>query len=150
MDEVIGEVVRGLASHAAAREQQVVVALPENLPTVKANADALDQILVNLVDNAIRYGCEGGSIAASLRCDEERLLLHVRDDGPGIPLAERTRVFERFYRVPGNESTGSGLGLAIVQQAAGRMGGSVTLTEGLAGRGVGFLVSLPVPGFRPA
>jgi two-component system sensor histidine kinase QseC len=136
-----------LAQPAMQRAMELSLDAPDEL-WMAVDEAALDSIVCNLVDNAIRYGRDGGSIAASLRCDDERLLLHVRDDGPGIPPAEHTRVFERFYRVPGNESTGSGLGLAIVQQAAARMGGSVTLTEGLAGRGVGFLVSLPVPGFR--
>jgi two-component system sensor histidine kinase QseC len=60
----------------------------------------------------------------------------------------RGRIFERFYRVAGNDRPGSGLGLAIVRQAAARMGGHVALTPGLGGEGAGFLVSLPVPGFK--
>jgi signal transduction histidine kinase len=77
---------------------------------------------------------------------QHSLLLTVQDDGPGIPAAERGRVFERFHRGPGQEAvTGSGLGLSIVQQAVIRLGGQVWLGEGLGGRGVGFCVRIPLP-----
>jgi len=72
----------------------------------------------------------------------------VQDDGPGIALAERGKVFERFYRGTGHAANGSGLGLAIVRQAARRMGGQVQIDDGLNGQGVGFFVSIPLP--RPA
>ncbi|MEP6790164.1 MAG: ATP-binding protein [Ramlibacter sp.] len=136
-----------LAQPAMQRAMDLSLDAPDQL-WMAIDEAALGSIVGNLVDNAIRYGRDGGSISVTLRADEERLELHVRDDGPGIPAAERGRVFERFYRVAGNESPGSGLGLAIVQQAAARMGGRVAIIEGLAGQGVGFLVSLPVPGFR--
>ena len=74
----------------------------------------------------------------------------MQDDGPGIAAADRERVFERFYRAAGQDSPGSGLGLAIVRQAARRMGGHAVLGAGLQGQGVGFVLSLPVHGFRPA
>ena len=104
---------------------------------------AFASIVGNLVDNAIRYGREQGNVAVSLRAEGGQLLLHVRDDGPGIPAGEHARVFERFHRVAGSTRNGSGLGLAIVQQAAARMGGTVRITPGLAGQGIGFLVALP-------
>lgn len=104
---------------------------------------AFVSIVGNLVDNAIRYGRDGGNIVVALCTEGEQLVLHVRDDGPGIPEAQRARVFERFYRVTGSARNGSGLGLAIVQQGAARIGGSVRVGEGLAGRGIGFVVTLP-------
>jgi signal transduction histidine kinase len=136
-----------LAPQAMARGIELSLDAPDRLWST-VDEPALESIVGNLVDNAIRYGRAGGNVVASLRSDGERLLLHVRDDGPGIAPAEQARVFERFYRVAGTELPGSGLGLAIVQQAAARMGGYVTVTDGLAGQGVGFLVSLPEPGFR--
>ena len=69
----------------------------------------------------------------------------MQDDGPGIPVSEQQRVFERFYRGAGHAANGSGLGLAIVRQAVLRMGGQVQIGVGLNGKGVGFFVSIPLP-----
>lgn len=140
------ELLAQAAPLAMARGIELSLEAPDRLPS-PIDEPAFVSIVMNLVDNAIRYGRPGGEVLVTLRCDEERALLHVQDDGPGIPSAEQALVFERFYRRAGEETPGSGLGLAIVRQAALRMGGSVSVTAGLDGRGVGFLVSLPVPGF---
>lgn len=108
---------------------------------------AFQSILENLLHNAIRYVHDGAQVVVTLRAGDQGLTLSVADDGPGIPAAERPRVFERFYRGLGQEASGSGLGLAIVMQAAHRMGGQVAIVEGLSpGRGVGFRVQLAHPG----
>ena len=135
------ELLAQLAPLAMERGIELSLDAPEQL-WAQVDAAAFGSILGKLVDNAIRYGRDGGAIVATLRAAEGGLELLVRDDGAGIPPPERGRVFERFYRVPGNERPGSGLGLAIVQQAAARMGGQVEITEGLAGSGVGFRVRL--------
>ncbi len=103
---------------------------------------AMESIVQNLLDNALRYVPDGGMVAVTLRSEAAGLTLCVQDDGTGIALEEHARVFERFYRGSGHEVTGSGLGLAIVQQAVLRLGGSVHIGPGLAGRGVGFTVQL--------
>jgi signal transduction histidine kinase len=143
--QAVRELLAQVAPLALGRGIELSLDAPEQL-WAELDEAAFASIVANLVDNAIRYGRDGGSIAASLREAHGMLELQVRDDGPGIAPAEREHVFERFYRVPGSERPGSGLGLAIVQQAAARMGGGVELTEGLAGRGVGFRVRLPVRG----
>lgn len=104
---------------------------------------ALESIVHNLLDNAVRYTTAGGNVVVGLRQDGALLHLVVQDDGQGIPATEQSRVFERFYRGLGHAANGSGLGLAIVRQAALRMGGQVRVGEGLNGRGVGFFVSIP-------
>jgi two-component system, OmpR family, sensor histidine kinase TctE len=91
------------------------------------------ELATNLVDNAVRYGARQVSIAARLVGD--RALLEVTDDGPGIPAADRERVFERFYRVNGTRAEGSGLGLAIVREIADRHGATVHMGEGPEGQG---------------
>ena len=93
----------------------------------------------------MRYATVAGNVAVGLRQDGALLHLVVQDDGPGIPVTERSRVFERFYRGVGHAANGSGLGLAIVQQAVRRMGGQVQVGDGLNGKGVGFFVSIPLP-----
>lgn len=105
---------------------------------------AVHSVLGNLLDNAIRYGKRGGRVAVSVSCQARWIRITVADDGPGIPLEERTRVFERFYRGASSQGeSGSGLGLAIVQRAVARLGGSMQLTQGLDGVGCCFAVNMP-------
>ena len=99
-------------------------------------------ILDNLVDNAIRYTLSGGHVVVSLEALGSEFELQVRDDGPGIPLADRERVFERFVRLPGQIESGSGLGLAIVQRIAITEGASLQFIAGLSERGVGFALRM--------
>lgn len=146
----VRELLAQLAPQAMQRGMELSLDAPDNVWAAVDEA-ALESVVVNLVDNAIRYGREGGSVAVTLRGDEERVLVQVRDDGPGIPEPERPLVFERFYRgAAGQAASGTGLGLAIVRQAAARMGGHAFIGEGLGGRGVGLGVSVPLAGFRPA
>lgn len=92
-------------------------------------ASEMDMIAVvkNLVDNAIRYTPEGGRVDLSVGVSEGKAVLRIQDSGPGIPLAERDRVFDPFYRSLGSEQTGSGLGLSIVQTIANRIGADICL-----------------------
>jgi two-component system, OmpR family, sensor histidine kinase TctE len=95
----------------------------------------LREALSNLVHNALEYVPAGGRVTVRVACRAGNTVLEVEDDGPGIPVAERERVFERFYRVPGTAGTGSGLGLAIVREIAQRHGAAVAIGEGEGGRG---------------
>jgi two-component system OmpR family sensor kinase len=81
----------------------------------------------NLVDNAIRYTPEGGRVDLSVSTAEGCAVLRIQDNGPGIPLAERDRVFDPFYRTLGSEQIGSGLGLSIVQTIANLIGAEIRL-----------------------
>jgi signal transduction histidine kinase len=87
----------------------------------------LRSVLDNLIENALRYTPEGGVVDVRLLRDEGRVAVEVVDTGPGIPQDMLPRVFDRFFRVPGNGANGSGLGLAIAQAAAQRCGLSLTL-----------------------
>lgn len=113
--------------------------------TVHGDPDALRIALSNLVDNALRHTPRGGRVDVGVRRDGDRALLEVVDDGPGIPAAERERVFDRFYRrADAAESGGGGLGLAIVRGIAQRHGATVTLEDGPAGRGLAARLRIPV------
>jgi two-component system sensor histidine kinase TctE len=103
----------------------------------------LREMIVNLVDNALRYGRAGGKVTVAVSAIGNEAVLTVADDGPGIPPEERARVFERFYRVAGAVEEGSGLGLAIVREVADNAGGSVRLSDGPAG-GLTVEVRLPI------
>ena len=89
----------------------------------------LDMIIVikNLVDNAVRYTSAGGRVDLSVTRQAGRAVLSIQDNGPGIPLAERERVFDPFYRMLGSNQVGSGLGMSIVKTIAERIGAEIQL-----------------------
>jgi two-component system, OmpR family, sensor histidine kinase TctE len=109
---------------------------------VEGDRTMLREMLVNLVDNALRYSSAGGKVTVRVNRLSETAVVIVEDDGPGIPEAERAPVFERFYRIIGTEPEGSGLGLAIVREVADGAGGSVSLSDGVDG---GLLVTVRLP-----
>ena len=99
----------------------------------------------NLVDNAIRYTPAGGRVDLWVQAGHGRVTLEVKDNGPGIPEAERERVFDPFYRVLGSDQAGSGLGLAIVQAIAARLGGTISLAHADERAGTGLRVRVTLP-----
>jgi two-component system sensor histidine kinase TctE len=101
--------------------------------TVKGDAFLLREALANLVHNAIEYSPRGVRVTVRTGSRDGRAFLEVEDDGPGISAAERARVLERFYRVPGTPGTGSGLGLAIVREIASGHGASVAIADSSSG-----------------
>jgi len=102
---------------------------------VDANARLLDDLLGNLMDNALKYTPSGGRITVRCGYEASHAYLEVEDDGPGIPETERPRVLERFYRVPGSPPGGCGLGLAIVDEIARRHEARLSIESGAEGRG---------------
>jgi two-component system sensor histidine kinase TctE len=119
------------AQSAAARNIELQLELEQDDMYVEANELLIDEILGNVIDNAIRYGPAGGMVVVRLSRDNDKAVVDVEDDGPGIPSSERQKVFERFYRIPRpGAPDGSGLGLSIVRVLLDRMGGSVELGDG--------------------
>jgi signal transduction histidine kinase len=140
------EEIASMAPAAIARNMEISLEAPESL-SASLDLHALQSVLQNLVDNAIRYGSENGRIVVELtffQLGRDVMVLAVADDGPGIPECDRSRVFDRFYRGRHNDVRGAGLGLTIVKQAAARMGGVVEFTSGLDGRGSRFAVHVPL------
>jgi two-component system OmpR family sensor kinase len=95
--------------------------------SIDGQPDALQILLRNLVDNAVKYTPGGGTVDISVLSGAGTVAVQVEDSGPGIPPDERERVFDRFYRVAGSEAAGSGLGLAIIKAIAERHGAVLTL-----------------------
>jgi two-component system, OmpR family, sensor kinase len=122
--EVLGEVL----PQAQARRIDLGAASAEPV-TLHGQREGLHILLRNLVDNAVKYTPEGGQVDVSVLAEGGAARIVVEDSGPGIPEAERGRVFDRFYRVAGSTAAGSGLGLAIVQTIAQRHGATVELTQ---------------------
>jgi two-component system phosphate regulon sensor histidine kinase PhoR len=129
-----------------AREKRTTVEVEVAPGTlVAADARALDQVLTNLVDNAIHHTPDGSRVAVRARASDGCVVLEVEDDGPGIPTAHQARVFERFYRVDAGRSRaagGTGLGLSIAKHLVEAMQGDITVANGAAG-GALFRVTLP-------
>lgn len=130
---------RGVVADSAplAAQKPVALALTRaDRVEVAGVEDALRMLAANLLDNAIRYTPAGGHIEVRVRREGELAVLEVADDGPGIPAAERERVFDRFYRGAEADAAGSGLGLAIARQVAELHRGRIELGAGLHGRGL--------------
>jgi two-component system sensor histidine kinase TctE len=116
----------------------------ESLPaSVAGNARLLDDLLSNLLDNALKYTPSGGRVTVRCGYENGAPFLEVEDDGPGIPESERSRVRERFYRIPGSPPGGCGLGLAIVDEIARLHDARLSIETGSGGRGAGFKMSFP-------
>ncbi len=114
-----------------------------NLAVVSGDAFLLRELLATLVGNSVEYTPSGGHVTIKTGRTAEGAFLEVEDDGPGIPAAERERVLERFYRMPGTAGTGSGLGLAIVREIAAAHGARVEMGEGHGGRGCSVRLIFP-------
>ena len=116
----------------------------EDLPVIEGDPERLRQVLLNLLDNAVKYGGEGGEIAVTLGMEAGRVRIAVRDHGQGIPENELPRVKEKFYKGSG-KARGSGIGLAVCEEIVTRHGGKLTI-ENAADGGVLATVLLPVNG----
>lgn len=125
---------------------ELTVQAPPNMPTVYGDPDMLTQVLINLVDNAIKYTPDGGKITVRALVEEKDIRLEVEDTGVGIPPESLPRVFERFYRVDkarSRELGGIGIGLAIVKHIIKAHGGKIN-AESKVGKGSIFSLTLPI------
>ena len=143
LGSLIREVVDSFEPLAAARNMSVEV-LPHPELTALVDPDAVRQVLLNLLENAAKYGPPGQSIVVDVAAPNGRAQLVVEDQGPGIPPADRGRVWERFWRLERDRAStipGTGIGLAIVREIAQLHGGSVAVEDGTQG-GARFVVIL--------
>jgi len=106
--------------------------------TIDANASYLQLMLRNAIDNALRYSPVGGEVTVRLALENDDAVIEVIDNGPGIPDEELGRVFEAFYRLPGNTQIGSGLGLAIARSIANQLQGTISLRNRTDSKGLIF------------
>lgn len=141
--ELARQVVADRSPLAERRNIDLGVAADAGEVSTQGDADSLRILLGNLVDNAIRYTPSGGRVDVNVQRANGQPVLSVLDNGPGIPIEERERVFDRFYRREGSDVTGSGLGLAIVQNIAEQHGAVVVLTDNPEGAGLRVEVRFP-------
>jgi two-component system OmpR family sensor kinase len=140
--EVMRLVVSEHAALAAERNIDLGVSHQEEA-RIAGDFEALRVMLGNLIDNALRYTPPGGTVDVALQLREGATVLEVSDTGPGIPEADRERVFDRFYRREIDRASGSGLGLAIVKNIADRHHAGILLQDRETGPGLRVCVSFP-------
>jgi two-component system phosphate regulon sensor histidine kinase PhoR len=156
----VGRVVRqaadGIEPRLASRSQRLALDIEEQIPPIQGDADQLSQVAMNLLDNAVKYGSDGGVIGVSVKrvapatgtargARRPGIAIAVSDDGAGIPPEHLPRLTERFYRVDAGRSRavgGTGLGLAIVKHIVNRHRGRLEI-ESVVGQGSTFTVWLP-------
>ena len=140
-EEVVGAALSHL--HGRLEGTDVKVAVPADLPFVSCDAVLVEQVLVNLLENALKYSPAGGAIEVSAEVADGEVVVTIADRGPGIPRGEERRIFEKFYRVGRDASVGGvGLGLAICRAIVTAHGGRIW-GENREGGGAAFHFSLP-------
>jgi PAS domain S-box-containing protein len=146
--ELVERAVEAARAHAPP-EISVEPVVPDSVPLVAADRDKVRQVIVNLIENAMKYSPDGGRIEVGLQtgqADEETVIFYVKDEGIGIPSNELARIFEKFYRLDPQMTRGvggTGLGLYICSELVHRMGGNIWV-ESSEGEGSTFLLELPV------
>ena len=128
------------------RQHQIEMSIEEELPVVRVDSRAVTEVIYTLIDNASKYAPPGTTIKiAAARAANDMIQIAVEDEGPGIPLDSREKVFERFFRVANDDSTGGiGLGLAIAKGIVEAHGGSIQVQDPKTTRGARIVFTVPV------
>jgi two-component system phosphate regulon sensor histidine kinase PhoR len=152
----LAEFTRAIATdwalHSAQKKIEVDVQIPSTLPPLVADALRLEQVLNNLIGNALKYTNSGGRVIVHAEVVEECMEIRVEDNGVGIPPADLPHIFERFYRADkarSREQGGTGLGLSIVKHIVQTHGGSLK-AESTFGKGTAITLRLPLSGTASA
>lgn len=147
-----GAVVESVRAHLP-EGVSLALATPPRLPPIAADPEKLRQVLSNLIDNAVKYSPDGGRIEVRVGASaEDFVVFTIRDEGLGIPLSERRRIFEKFHRLDPNLTRGvggTGLGLYICRELVEQLGGRIWVVSG-QGKGSTFAFELPVFRVEPS
>ena len=141
LDSLAGEVAAKFFDRAL--QANIDLGVDAAPAVIRADPTLIDDMLSNLVDNALKYTPAGGTVTISTGSKNHKSFLAVEDSGPGIPESDRHRVLQRFYRLPNSPGHGSGLGLAIVDEIARLYDGRLTISAGVSGRGTLILIEFP-------
>ena len=142
--EIVEEAIDSVITLAEDRNIEVVEELDEELPTIYVDEDKVTWILINLLTNAIKYSPVGSRVLISVVQEDESLEISVSDQGPGIPANQQSRIFDRYYRIPGSDGKGTGLGLSISKEIVLQMGGEIGV-KSEEGKGSRFYIRLHSP-----
>jgi two-component system sensor histidine kinase KdpD len=146
LEEVVGAALSRLEGQLG--ERPVSIHLPADLPLVPLDEVLIEQVFVNLLENAVKYTPPGSPIDLSAWADDQQVTVEVADRGPGLPASERQRVFDKFFRVHSVNSSGVGLGLTICRGIIKAHGGSIWVENRPEG-GATFRFTLPLAGQPP-
>lgn len=127
---------------ASTNKQKLTLSRDANLPQIRVDRGLISRVIANLLSNALKFTPESGDVAVHLLRQENELIMTVADSGPGVPLHERERIFEKFAQVEGGERRGAGLGLTFCKMVVEAHGGRLTVGESDLG-GALFRLSLP-------
>jgi two-component system phosphate regulon sensor histidine kinase PhoR len=137
--------LEGIRARAESKHIQLQISLDDQIPPLTGNPIRLRQMISNLLDNAVKYTPEGGTVSLSTQREQDQILLRVSDSGIGIPSTDVPYVFNKFYRASNVQNTaGTGLGLSIVKSVTEIHGGRVWV-DSTDGNGTKFTVVLPLP-----
>jgi signal transduction histidine kinase len=147
MTELVGEIVEIMSP--LAEERGLRLGLLSSGPMIAlADVERIEQVIVNLTDNAIKYSPDGGVISFTLQNEDGEIRIQVRDQGPGIPPGDREAIFKKFHTAPSSGAKGkpggTGLGLAICNQIVRAHGGRIRVEDNPDGGSV-FTFTLPTP-----
>ncbi|MFV3306668.1 ATP-binding protein [Pseudomonas sp. NY15181] len=142
--DIVGSALNRLRAVVAPYRMETRV--PPELPLLYVHAALIEQALVNVLENAARFSPPQGRLRVAVEAVEGELRFSVSDEGPGIPLAEREKIFDMFYTAARGDrgGQGTGLGLAICQGMVGAHGGRITVEDGIDGRGTTLVLHLPL------
>jgi signal transduction histidine kinase len=143
---MITKVAAGLREQARTKEIVLQLDLPPELPLILGNHVRLDQVVSNLVGNAIKFTRKGGTVTVSAREEKDEVVVEVKDNGIGIAPEDQVHLFEKFYRISSEETSdieGTGLGLTIVKSIVEAHGGRIWVKSQL-GQGSTFGFALPL------
>jgi two-component system sensor histidine kinase KdpD len=142
LQELVGCALAAITQRVG--ERNVVVELPEELPLVPMDLVLMTQVMVNLLDNSIKYSPADQPIIIAALAEASSMVVTVTDHGPGVPIAELSRIFDKFYRVPVPEGAGgTGLGLSICKGIVEAHGGRIS-AENSTGGGLRIMIRLPL------
>jgi two-component system sensor histidine kinase VicK len=129
-----------------AREHTVTFTSEGHIPPITADRERIEQVIVNVISNSVKYTPVGGKIDVSVTSADDKISFRVKDNGIGIPEEDLGRIFERFYRVEKSRTSemgGTGLGLAIARELIEAHGGDIQIDSRL-GEGTAVTVTLPI------
>lgn len=139
--DIVQKVLEDLAAQAHSKAIDLGFERSGSDTVISTDPAALREIALNVIDNAIRYTPADGVVTVRIESTEGRIALVVEDNGPGVPVASREKIFQRFYRMGGTDAAGSGLGLAIVKELASQCGGTVRVeAPAHGGRGLSVVI----------
>lgn len=141
LDDVIGGAVARVPRE---RRGRIRVSMPPDVPVVRADARALEEVVYQLVDNALKYSPAGSPVLVSTSTSDARVDITIDDEGPGVPEAEREGIFEKFHRGAHAGGSGLGMGLAIAQGLARAHEGAVIVSSRPDHSGARFTLTLPI------